>query len=614
MAERNSSQTVAGTERFLRSAGDKRFFGVLPILKTLGEGAFGTVYLVLATNPFPRMLALKTIKAKDATSEERDAFRVEAGRWVSLGAHRNIVTAYDVMTPQGEVGVLCDYIAPDEHGRTSLQDWIDARAVTDEQLVRWSLDFCDGMAHAYAHGLTAHRDIKPDNLLVSDGVLCVADFGLSTAAHLLSNAAADYDLTPAGSRPFMPPEQFIIGFRCDQRSDIYAFGVTLYMAVSGGRWPIRPANIEERDAWMYAHARDPVRPLQHFLWPVIEHCLRKRPEQRFGSMNELRDAIASAAQRVGIRVEPRSVDSASGDWEWLKLEHQAHSLALLGYEQESMQLYERAFALHDAPMLWQSKANALLALGRLEQALECVTVALERYEDNSANWYILGDVLRRMEQHEHAVIAYEQALANLRATPYEGAGPAVQQAREAARDEAERIEAQIRNAFSLSLNARGDYTRALAEIGRAVALQPTDVVYRRHKAAVLLGAGQYYSVLQETDAAEAYAENDAELRRIRIHALLQLDRGEQAMHIASQSLAAAPDHPHHLFNYALALSAVHTHDVRRVISAYEAALVRAEPGDALRGPMAAQFIDYLEHVGEHDRALRIAIAENVDRM
>lgn len=596
---------AAGAERYLGRVVGAVHFGQYPILKKLGEGAFGTVYLVLVALPFPQVRALKTIKVNDATQQQREAFRIEAGRWVSLGAHPNIVTAYDVLTPAGDVGVLCDYIAPDEHGRTSLQDWIDAGAITDELLVRWSFDFCAGMAHAYAHGLTAHRDVKPDNLLIDDGALCVADFGLATAAQLLARDAAAYDLSPAGSRPFMPPEQFIPGFPCDRRSDIYAFGVTLYYAVSGGGWPITPANVDDIEEWKYAHARSPVRPLRHFLWPVIERCLRKRPEQRFTTVDELRDAVQQAAARAGIHAEPRRVERGAGSWEWLKLEHQAHSLALLGYEQESMQLYDRAFALHDAPLLWQSKANALLALGRLEAALECVTTALEKNEDDAANWFILGDVLRRLDQHQHAVMAYEQALARVRVMEFEGAGPAAQQARDAARFAAEHTEAKIRHALSLSLRALGDFTRAKTEIGRAVALQPQEVIFRRSKAGLSMETGDLHGAIRDAEAAEANAPNDPELCAVRVHALQRLGREEESLRAAARSMSLAPDHPYHLYTYAQIFSLVHVDDVRRAKAAYDNALAHAEPGSELHRHIVDQYIDYLEHVGEHDLAHRL---------
>ncbi|MCX6018035.1 MAG: serine/threonine-protein kinase [Chloroflexi bacterium] len=593
-----TSDSGPSTKRYLRNTRNTPHFGVYPILDTLGEGAFGTVYLVMSSTPQLRILALKTMKSDDATTAEREAFKTEAGRWVSLGVHPNIVTAYDVHTPHGAVGVLCDFIPADEAGRTTLSDWIESSTITDELLVRWSLDFCAGMAHAYAHGLTAHRDIKPDNLLIDHGSLCVADFGLATAAQLLTQNATMRDLSPAGSRAFMPPEQFIPKFKCDQRSDIYAFGVTLYVAVTGGQHPIQPVNIHDHDAWIFAHARDAVRPLNHFLWPVIERCLRKRPERRFATIDELRAAVQQVAVRAGIHIEHKSEQKSTLEQEWLKLENQAHSLALLGYEQESMQLYDRAFALRDDPHLWQSKANALLALGRLEQALECVMTALERSDDGQAQWYILGDVLRKLDRHEHAVMAYEQALQKLH---------------EHTQANADRIEAQIHHALSLSLRALGDFTRAQAEIGKAIALQPREVPYRRSKAELFMETSHYGNVLREVEAAEAYAANDPQLCHLRIHALVRIGREEEALRAAERSLAFAPDHPHHCFNYATALSAAYPDNTRRVITAFDKALALAEPYHELHSHVVSEYVNYLKHIGQHDQARQIMLTAAAER-
>jgi serine/threonine protein kinase len=127
-----------------------------------------------------------------------------------------------------------------------LGSWIGTPRLTEDlgQVLRFAIQFCDGMIHAMSKGITAHRDIKPRNCLIThDGMLKVTDFGLAKLfdeeklpdAIGVGNAPYSYNLTATaiGTCTHMAPEQFSSARWVDVRADIYAFGVMLYQMVKG---------------------------------------------------------------------------------------------------------------------------------------------------------------------------------------------------------------------------------------------------------------------------------------------------------------------------------------------------------------------------------------------
>lgn len=127
-----------------------------------------------------------------------------------------------------------------------------------------------------------HRDIKPANIIVAQGSLTLIDFGIARTYC----EGGSRDTTHFGTRPYAPPEQF--GFaQTDARSDIYALGKMLEFCLTG---KVEPA---------LAHNGEGAQALQPF-WSVIQRACALDPAARYGSVRELKDALArvgGAAQR-----------------------------------------------------------------------------------------------------------------------------------------------------------------------------------------------------------------------------------------------------------------------------------------------------------------------------
>ena len=154
---------------------------------TLGKGGFGVVYLVQVRNTRDT-LALKTFRDELlGDPAAREAFKKEALLWVNLERHPFILSAEWVDEESGRMFVIMEYVAPDAQGRVSLADYL-ARAdepIDTNQALKWAIQFCLGMEHARVHGIECHRDIKPDNILVTqDGTLRISDLGFAVAAEV----------------------------------------------------------------------------------------------------------------------------------------------------------------------------------------------------------------------------------------------------------------------------------------------------------------------------------------------------------------------------------------------------------------------------------------------
>ncbi|MEQ1885098.1 MAG: protein kinase [Bryobacteraceae bacterium] len=250
------------------SSGDR--LGPYEIVAPIGKGGMGEVWK--ARDPrVGRDVAIKISREHFSERFEREAKAIGALN------HPNICTLYDV----GPNYLVMEYVegAPLK-GPLPL-----------DQALKYAAQICDALDAAHKKGVT-HRDLKPDNILLTKAGIKLLDFGLARIGADSAGAEETPTLTHVGevmgTPAYMSPEQWE-GKVADARSDIYAFGCVLYEMLTGKRvsperMPAQPPAIED----------------------VIKICLAKDPEDRWSSARELRHALQwSANERTPASPSPR---------------------------------------------------------------------------------------------------------------------------------------------------------------------------------------------------------------------------------------------------------------------------------------------------------------------
>ena len=212
--------------------------GPYRILRELGSGGMGSVYLAEQAEPIRRQVALKVVKLGMDTREVVARFRGER-RALARMSHPHIAQVFDAgITDEGRPYFVMEYVS----GR-SLTSFCDQRQLPTAERVRLLTTVCRAVQHAHDRGLI-HRDLKPSNILVSthEGTIVpkVIDFGIAKATATDDGTAlepvslqtrADQVL---GTPEYMSPEQmFSGGVDVDTRTDVYSLGVTLYELLCG---------------------------------------------------------------------------------------------------------------------------------------------------------------------------------------------------------------------------------------------------------------------------------------------------------------------------------------------------------------------------------------------
>jgi serine/threonine-protein kinase len=287
--------------------------GEYSLERELGRGGMGIVYLAREVQ-LDRLVAIKVLPgALTERAEVRDRFLREARVAASL-SHPHIVPIYRVGEAKGFVFFAMAYVNGETLGerlrtRGPLTPAAAARLLRE---VAWAL--------SYAHGRgIVHRDIKPDNILIEaeTGRSLVSDFGIARGA---DETAISDPGGVMGTAHFMSPEQ-VSSEPLDGRSDFYSLGVVGYLTLSGKL----PFDASSSPAIALQHVTSEATPLStvapatpRALIVVIERCLRRRPEERFASGEELAEAldVASAPVRtklpLALRVWTQTQDPLRG--------------------------------------------------------------------------------------------------------------------------------------------------------------------------------------------------------------------------------------------------------------------------------------------------------------
>ena len=197
--------------------------------RELGQGGMATVYLAHDLK-HDRDVAIKVLKPELAQSLTGERFLREIAITARLN-HPHILALLD--SGADASGELLYYVMPVSTGQSLRDRLAAAGALPVADALRIACDVTEALVHAHAHDVV-HRDIKPDNILLSDGHAIVVDFGIAKAVGTARDAAT---LTSAGTSlgtpAYMAPEQAAGEVDVDHRADVYAVGAVLYEMITG---------------------------------------------------------------------------------------------------------------------------------------------------------------------------------------------------------------------------------------------------------------------------------------------------------------------------------------------------------------------------------------------
>jgi serine/threonine-protein kinase len=281
------------------------------IVRRLGAGGSGVVYLANDTL-LQRPVVLKILRTGLLSAEQLRTTVLREARLASAIEHPNVCGIYEVGESGNEGYIVMQYV-PGQ----SLDRLIANGPASLQLVLSVGIQIADGLQAAHALGIF-HRDLKPQNVMLTDGGLVkILDFGLARrlrpedASFDPSKPAMDRGASMAatytargGTIRYMAPEQFVTG-QSSVQSDVWALGVILYELVSG-RHPFARPEAEDFQVIRAIQFLEPedlsfiVKGISPELKSVIASCLEKIPGSRYASAAEVREALKTIMKALQI--------------------------------------------------------------------------------------------------------------------------------------------------------------------------------------------------------------------------------------------------------------------------------------------------------------------------
>ena len=297
-----SPPSDSGIKSVLRESAKTSFVGKtvshFQILEQLGSGGMGMVFKALDQR-LDRIVALKMLApGKLSEPEFRQRFFLEAKTCSSLN-HSNIAVIYEVDEAFEQPFIAMEYIDGETLGEWRLNHQNEFAALVDV-----AIQIAEGLNCAHHHKIV-HRDIKPDNIMVTgDNLVKITDFGL---AKIIKDSEIKLTKTGTmlGTIAYMSPEQ-ASGIEVDHRSDIFSYGVVLYELFTSRL----PFDSQHYAALIYAIIHDeppPAREINPALPPLLEKILgkllQKEREERYQNMEEVIEELKRVTIQTRRQVE-----------------------------------------------------------------------------------------------------------------------------------------------------------------------------------------------------------------------------------------------------------------------------------------------------------------------
>lgn len=259
----------------------------------IGQGGMGEIYRA-EDELLGRTVAVKVLAKRFSADEAlRGRFTREALAAARLSGEPNTVTIFDVGEHEGRPFIVMEYLRGG-----SLEDRLREDGAQDPgRVLAWLDEAGAALDAAHDHGVV-HRDVKPGNLLLTgDGTVCVADFGVASAAGLDSLTMTGTILGTAG---YLAPEQ-ARGEPTTPATDLYALAVVAFELLTGRR-PFQADN-PTAEAAAHVHAEVPAvserGDLPRELDPIFRRAMAKDPAERYPSSADFVSALREGLRTAG---------------------------------------------------------------------------------------------------------------------------------------------------------------------------------------------------------------------------------------------------------------------------------------------------------------------------
>jgi serine/threonine protein kinase len=319
-----------------------------------------------------------------------------------------------------------EHIPSNEDGFVTLYDHIKQRGreIDDRQIGLWTIQFCQGMAHAVNRGVVAHRDIKPLNILIDTfGFIKISDFGLAWSMDVVqqNNASVPKMMhaqslntqeghVTCGTPGFIAPELFR-SEKASTASDIFSFGIVLWqMAAGSNSLPYQVAyqgnpNKFQQDLYVAQMKHEVIR-VNSIYWPVISRCLHPDPRQRYTKYDELREDVKRLMKAADLSVMDFIVNPVN-HLSFSEFVNKGVSFSALGLYTKALTYFNEA--LKSDPKLPAvlpvliGRGNTYSRMGNLKDALSDFNAAIALDANHLVALINRADCLKELGQNEAAL-------------------------------------------------------------------------------------------------------------------------------------------------------------------------------------------------------------------
>ena len=273
------------------------------ILEKLGEGGMGVVYKAEDTK-LKRIVALKFLPHHFSADDEVKQRFIHEAQAASALNHTNICSIHTIeeyIEPAKETAGKQQFIDMEFVEGKTLGVLLKEKGLSLKKIVDLALQIAEGLNAAHKKGIV-HRDIKPDNIMVTDeNLVKIMDFGL---AKLKGSSKLTKTHSTLGTLSYMSPEQ-ARGEEVDQRSDIFSLGAVLYEMITGRR----PFKGEHEAAIIYSILNEIPEPLARYksgvpdeIQRVIDKALAKEKDKRYQHVDEMAADLRSAVPNLSSTI------------------------------------------------------------------------------------------------------------------------------------------------------------------------------------------------------------------------------------------------------------------------------------------------------------------------